>query len=384
MAHAQYSVGDREISGSLCVGIDCVNGESFGFDTLRLKENNLRLHFQDTSTSASFPTNDWRLVANDSSNGGLNYLAVEDSTAGRIPFRVEAGARADALYVEADGDIGIGTNNPAVDLHVKTGNTPTLRLEQDGSSGFTAQTWDLAGNEANFFIRDVTGGSKLTFKIKPGAPTSSIFVAADGDIGLQTETPDANLHVKGSFLAEDTDSNTAPAGGYAFRRDGTALLDLQSTTSGPVQYRLISAGAANSKRIVASQAGGTPDSQIIFNAEEIRIAGSNDGVNLLATLDLGGINLPAGRTFSVGGTNLNVPDYVFAPDYELMPLSDLQAFIAENSHLPNVPSAAEIEGGSLNMVKMQLTLLEKVEELTLYTLQQQKTIDALQAQLAAQ
>ena len=70
---------DVIIDGSLCVGQDCVNGENFGFDTLRLKENNLRIHFQDTSNSASFPTNDWRIVVNDSSNGGSNHFSIEDS-----------------------------------------------------------------------------------------------------------------------------------------------------------------------------------------------------------------------------------------------------------------------------------------------------------------
>lgn len=181
---------------SLCVGNDCVNGESFGFDTLRLKENNLRMHFQDTSTSASFPSNDWRLIANDSSNGGANYFAIEDSTAGRIPFRVEAGAQANTLYVEADGDVGIKTANPVVDLHIVEGNTPTVRLEQDGSDGFTPQTWDIAGNEANFFIRDVTNGSKLFFRSKPGAPEDSIYIAANGDVGLSTDAPATQLHVR--------------------------------------------------------------------------------------------------------------------------------------------------------------------------------------------
>lgn len=150
---------DLIVTFSLCVGNDCVNGENFGFDTLRLKENNLRLHFQDTSNSASFPTTDWRLIANDSSNGGASYFAIEDSDTGRIPFRVEANAPANTLYVEGDGDVGIKTSNPVVDLHVVEGNTPTLRLEQDGSDGFTPQTWDIAGNETNFFIRDVTNGS---------------------------------------------------------------------------------------------------------------------------------------------------------------------------------------------------------------------------------
>ena len=75
---------DVVVVGSICVGQDCVNGENFGFDTGRYKENNLRIHFDDTSSSASFPSNDWRISINDSSNGGANYFAIEDATAGRL------------------------------------------------------------------------------------------------------------------------------------------------------------------------------------------------------------------------------------------------------------------------------------------------------------
>src|SRR6185295_8366290 len=60
------------------------------------------------------------------------------------------------------------------------------------AGGFTAQTWDVAGNEANFFVRDVTGGSRLPFRIRPGAPTSSVDISADGDVGIGTASPNAN------------------------------------------------------------------------------------------------------------------------------------------------------------------------------------------------
>lgn len=192
---AQVITQDLVVQGSECVGIDCVSSESFGFDTLRLKENNLRIKFQDTSSSASFPSNDWQLTANDSTNGGQNKFSIDDIDGAKTPFTIEAGARSHSLYVDDGGKIGIGTSTPAVETHIVDGDSPTLRLEQNGSSGFTAQTWDLVGNETNFFIRDVNNGSQLPFRIKPGADTNSIYVDADDDIGLGTATPDARLHV---------------------------------------------------------------------------------------------------------------------------------------------------------------------------------------------
>src|ERR1044072_7004740 len=80
-AKADFVINDDLIViGSTCVGLDCKDGESFGFDTLRLKENNTRIKFEDTSTSAGFPNNKWQITANDSASGGANYLAFDDIT----------------------------------------------------------------------------------------------------------------------------------------------------------------------------------------------------------------------------------------------------------------------------------------------------------------
>ncbi len=188
---------DVIVSLSLCVGQDCVNGESFGFDTIRLKENNLRIRAVDTSNSASFPSRDWQITFNDSANGGANKFSIDDIDGGRTPFTLEAGAPSHSLYVDDAGRVGLGTNNPVVELHIPDGDTPTLRLEQNGSSGFTPQTWDVAGNETNFFVRDATNGSKLPFKIRPSAPTNSIYVNTDGNIGFGTASPTQPLHISG-------------------------------------------------------------------------------------------------------------------------------------------------------------------------------------------
>lgn len=186
---------DVIIDGSLCVGQDCVNGESFGFDTIRLKENNLRIKAQDTSNSGSFPSNDWQLTFNDSSNGGQNKFSIDDIDGGRTPFTIEASAPSHSLYVDDGGRIGLGTSTPVVEAHIVDGDTPTLRLEQDGSSGFQAQTWDLAGNETNFFVRDATNGSKLPFKIRPSTPTDAIVLETGGMI-INDGSADYDLRVE--------------------------------------------------------------------------------------------------------------------------------------------------------------------------------------------
>ena len=80
--------------------------------------------------------------------------------------------------------------------------------------------------------------------------------------------------------------------------------------------------------------------------------------------------------------DLAIPaDYVFKPTYKLMPLHEVEQFVKINSHLPEIPSATEITKNGLSMGEMQNKLLQKVEELTLYMISQQKTIDQQQAQI---
>ena len=199
---------DLIVQGSACAGLDCVNGEAFNFDTIRTKENNTRIGFMDTSTG-TFPTNDWTIRANSSANGGGSFLAFVDQGAtstgaetGTIVLEVDAGAPANSLRVASTGRIGNRTATPVLDIHTNTSNTPSIRLEQNSGQGFTAQTWDMGGNEANFFVRDVTSGSLLPFRIRPGAPTSSIDISADGDVGIGTASPDGKMHL---FEAGTTD-----------------------------------------------------------------------------------------------------------------------------------------------------------------------------------
>ena len=88
-----------------------------------------------------------------------------------------------------------------------------------------------------------------------------------------------------------------------------------------------------------------------------------------------------GGSFIDDAKKLSVPDHVFEDDYSLMPLDELRVYLAKEKHLPKVPSADDISKNGLNLSQFQMRLLEKVEELTLYVLEQQEQIDALSAQV---
>ena len=175
---------DQDVQGSLCAGLTCVDGEVFGpTDTVKLKTDDPGVLFDDLSAGGV----DWSLRANDGTP--TNAFFLRDITGSTTPFSVFAGAPTDALKVAGNGNIGLGTDAPGLDLSIRTTDTPAIRMEQTNGAGYTAQTWDIGANEANFFVRDLTGGSRLPFRIRPGAPTSSLDIAANSNVGFGTASP---------------------------------------------------------------------------------------------------------------------------------------------------------------------------------------------------
>jgi hypothetical protein len=357
---------DAIIQGSLCVGLDCVVNESFGFDTIRLKENNTRIKFDDTSTSTGFPNNDWQLTANDSASGGANKFSIEDITGSKVPVTVIAGAPTNSLFVASSGKVGFGNASPVLNLHITATDTPAIRQEQTSGGGFTAQTWDIGANEANWFVRDVTGGSRLPLRIRPGAPTSSVDISATGNVGIGTASPGAKLDVQqaagGDLLRVfTTDANSFPqivfqnaARTWRFQNDGTDgnKFKIRDSTAAADRFAIDSSGNVG----IGTSA---PTSKLEVNGGDIRVTGGSfidDGVTVVA------------------------PDYVFESDYNLMPLNELSNFIQTEKHLPNVPSAKDVKAHGVNLSQFQMRLLEKVEELTLYTLDQHSQISALKSE----
>jgi hypothetical protein len=215
------SANESQVKNGFCVGLNCLDDENLGVDDLRVRQDNPRIHIADSTDQAinpDRPTRDWRFVANHNpvtvGEDGVAVFEIDDAgndgSLANSVFRLFAGAPENAMVVGSTGDVGLGEADPERELHLFDGDTPTVRLEQGGTA-FGSQTWDIGGNEANFFVRDQSNpvSPRLVFRLRPGAPTSSIDVNANGNVGVGDSSPDAALDLQ--------------------REDGTAQLRVDET-----------------------------------------------------------------------------------------------------------------------------------------------------------
>jgi len=105
--------------------------------------------------------------------------------------------------------------------------------------------------------------------------------------------------------------------------------------------------------------------------------GGNLSGSLTSTGSFGRVDAQDG--FYDGGTKLNVPDYVFEPDYELKSISELEIFVSESKHLPNVPDMDDMKKWkTLSVGDRDMLLLEKIEELSLYVIELNKRLEKVE------
>ena len=181
---------DLIVVGSECVGFDCVLDENFSFTTQLLKENNLRIFFNDTSSSASFPANDWEIIVNDAANGGASFLGFADRLAGQTP-------------VSGGGFCDGGTNNGLV-CGVVEGEDCSGECvggTVPGAPCFLGSTFcsDNGGGTCVGAGMCVAPGA-IIFLIEAGAPANSLKINSLGFVGLGTDAPAAEFDVNGDAI----------------------------------------------------------------------------------------------------------------------------------------------------------------------------------------
>ncbi|MDQ2092204.1 hypothetical protein [Marimonas arenosa] len=352
------------VSGVLCAGGDCAAGESFGDEELKLKENFTDLLFEDTSTSVGFPTTDWMLTANDAGYLGESHFSVKDMDTGWTPFRVEGGARSNALVVDNLGYVGVGTQMPFKHLHIVDGYRPTIRFEQDGSLGETPATWDILTYENAFIVKDATN-AKNPFVIESNAPEYSLYVHRDRKIGFGTGSPEASLHIHGylgkaQVLVHEVSSTTAPRPLLSLQNNGRPEILLGNTdTNGEWSF------GAGTNFILKQGPVGTPGSA----KTRLFMIDPAGNATLSGTLTTGGSTCGGGC------------DAVFSDNYDLPSITDHAEQMFALGHLPNVGPTPE--GAPVDVTDKLGRVLNELEHAHIYIAQQEDRIATLAAQLAA-
>lgn len=174
---------DLIVEGSACVGLDCYNTQPFSFTTLGLRENNLRLFFDDSSTTAAFPKNDWEIIANDSINEGASYLGFADRGAGVISASGQGfceGGTNDGLVCND----GLGANCNGVCVGGTFDGQP---CPPDPS--FCS---DFGGTCVDAGVCVPYGA--IIFRIEAGGPEDSLVIDSAGDVAIA-----GNLTVEGTI-----------------------------------------------------------------------------------------------------------------------------------------------------------------------------------------
>jgi len=210
--------------------------------------------FDDTDTA---PNPDWEIRADQIG------VRVFDRVNARNPFSIIAGAPGGSLWVRNNGNVGLGTLNPDQKLHLTSGNTPSIRLEQDTSLALPPKAWLLRGNNFEFLIEDASAPQfTVPFVIFAGAPHLGLVLNGSGHLGLGTQSPQGNLHIFGAankdiFNGMGPDLSAGPAFNFGYSGNsfgpGTGFFNVRGANSG-VNPSLRFA-TANVQRLIVTNAG---------------------------------------------------------------------------------------------------------------------------------
>ncbi len=345
-------------------------------------------------------------------DGGRKYFSAGytgaisfDATNGKLFLQASAtkggigtiASLSTAVTIDSNQNVGIGTISPTSKLQVVAPNTGNwLRLSSTSGTGlafFAPVSYPTIGFNTEYgsgYDRIGTGFASF-FQHSPTTGILNYFSSAVSDnAGTDVSTggaifqltSDGSMGIGGSNSASKvtiSHNSTITNPHLRLKENGNDYARVQFENSNSTRFWHIAG--------YTSATGAASDLLNIYhNTAGDIMSFKGDG-----TIGVGTTYTPAGYKVSINGrvicTELRVqtvggwPDYVFANNYQLRSLPELETYIQANSHLPGVPPAAEVEADGITVGDMQKKLMEKVEELTLYIIQQDKTVKALEARL---
>ncbi len=210
-------------------------------------------------------------------------------------------------------------------------------------------------------IRIFTSLAILAYTITFGQTTN--IYPPNGNVGIGTTSPKEKLDVAGRILA----SQSLDVSGISNPKSGVTM-NLAYSASG---FGLVRARDWNNNIWKPIHYQGTYHN---FETGNVGIGINNPDSKLAVN---GKIHAREVKVDLIGW-----PDYVFEEEYKLPSLKEVENHIEENGHLPNIPSAKEVEKDGIQLGEMNAKLLQKIEELTLYMIEQNKKTELLQKEVA--
>ncbi|WP_316815848.1 hypothetical protein [Pedobacter nyackensis] len=331
-----------------------------------------------------------KLVLKKSASGQTNFLEFQD----------ESGVR--------EGYIGVGASlGSNINVTAYVGNSLML-----GSNNTTKLT--LAQSDIQAIVP--FNGTSATFSGSASAPIFTSNTSTPQTRGLYTQTAGVNrwgllttgIAETGSNLGSNfvitrhSDDGTMLGSALSIaRQTGNAIFG--GTVTAATFIGALTGNASSASAVAWPGVTGKPTTLTGYGITDAATQASVTTVDANAVHKTGNETIAGIKLFStsvgIGTTNVHTyklavgggiiaesvkvkpqgewPDYVFEKDYPILPLNELEKFVSKNKHLPNVPNAAEVKKDGIDVGEMNAKLLQKIEELTLYIIDQQKEIKSL-------
>ena len=284
-------------------------------------------------------TGDLKMSGSDSyiwTNGtGTGYTGIYDQKNRRVLFYTS----------EKNGYVGIGTNIPASKLHVKE-NRASIFIENTAPNNWSFLRIKGSGNKL-WDIAQYGDTDNLEFRPN-GSGTNRIVFNQNGKIGLGNLSPSFNLDVS-SARANIRLRNTNPSNWAFLRIQGSGNRHWDIAQYGDNDFLEFRPNGSTAT-VIFKQNGNTAIKGKL-EAKEIKV------------------------------TTSPTADFVFEENYDLPTLKSIEKHIKEKKHLPEIASAKEMEKNGVNIGNFQIQLLQKIEELTLYTIEQDKKLNIQQKEI---
>lgn len=270
----------------------------------------------------------------------------------------------ETMRITASNRVGIGTSIPSAKLEVLS-TTENIRSSYDAT---------------NYMSINTASTGSTTFSV---TGTSPAFGFTGGNVGIGTSNPTKKLEIANNtlpaFRLNNTSTSVAAGGSFGefdfYANDASAG---GVGITGFVKSVAVNSGVSSALTFGTRTSAGGDAAEVmrIGNTGNVGIGTANPDQKLTVAGQV--------HSTSVVVTSTVPADYVFNNDYRLRPLADVKAFVDKNHHLPEVPSAADFKKDGQNLGEMNMTLLKKVEELTLYMIEQNKKTAELTEKVKAQ